>query len=328
MSSSKLAFLRHGYAMAVGTAAGVTSGLVGWGGAQVTIPSMSHPGLLASYSQLAATGISLTSLSLSSVSSGYRFWMDGRVDVPLALGIGLPALASARVGSQIAKRLSGNALQLFFNGFSLLLIPTHFWIQQQRSSNSSKCVDTNSVTGDQGKDAPPGQLESDTSRLSAKRREPAIESRADCNTDDLDFRQPKNVVAAIQSNPLIFRHASFGLFSGVLSSLMGVGGLPLTISYLTVSTELSHHEIQGTAVVALLPSILMSAASRMSVVPPSTAACVAAGAFGGGLVGAKLALSLSEEQLRYLFMGSLCLFGGINMAGAVRNIRQICSKRF
>ena len=94
-------------------------------------------------------------------------------------------------------------------------------------------------------------------------------------------------------------------------------------SYLTISTDLPHHEVQGTAVMALIPAILMSAGSRMKVIPKTTTACVAIGAFGGGLLGAKVALGLSEEKLRYLFMGSLCLFGGINMAGAARNMTRI-----
>merc|ERR1719183_3140171 len=106
--SSKLSIMRHAYAVGVGTAAGITSGLVGWGGAQIIIPSMLYPSPLASYSQLSATGISLSSLSLSSISSGYRFWSDNQVNIPLALSIGLPAVVSARVGSHIAKKLSGN----------------------------------------------------------------------------------------------------------------------------------------------------------------------------------------------------------------------------
>ena len=41
--------MRHAYAVGVGTAAGITSGLVGWGGAQIIIPSMLYPSLLANY---------------------------------------------------------------------------------------------------------------------------------------------------------------------------------------------------------------------------------------------------------------------------------------
>ena len=74
------------------------------------------------------------------------------------------------------------------------------------------------------------------------------------------------------NNPLLMQHASFR-------------GLPLMMSYLTVYTDLPYHEIQGTAMVALIPSILVSAvASRMSAIPPSITACVAVGVFGGRFV--------------------------------------------
>ena len=59
-------------------------------------------------------------------------------------------------------------------------------------------------------------------------------------------------------------HAAFGLVSGALSALMGVGGLPLTISYLTLATPLHHHVVQGTAMCSVLPAVLASAASHLA----------------------------------------------------------------
>ena len=49
-----------------------------------------------------------------------------------------------------------------------------------------------------------------------------------------------------------------------LSAVMGVGGLPLTMSYLSLATaeeSFPHHLVQGTAMVAVVPSILASAGS-------------------------------------------------------------------
>lgn len=324
-----LPILRHAYATAVGFAAGSTAGLVGWGAAQLIIPAMIHPNALASYSQLSATGISLSALSVSSISSGYKFWTDDQVNVPIALCIGLPAVFSARVGSHIAKRLSGNALELVFNGFSLVLIPTHFWIQQRRSTDGAATATDACSSLEKAKEME-NRPDTDGCEFSTPQRAGVLHSEKESanSTSIIDSttsfeRQITNTL----SNPLIMQHASFGFFSGILSALMGVGGLPITMSYLTVSCrELRQHEIQGTAVVALMPSILTSAASRMSVIPPTATACVAAGSFCGGLAGARIALSLSEEQLRYAFMGSLVLFGGLSMRGAVRNITQIYSK--
>ena len=39
------------------------------------------------------------------------------------------------------------------------------------------------------------------------------------------------------SPKLMVQLGSFGLFQGALSALMGVGGLPLTMSYLTLATD-------------------------------------------------------------------------------------------
>jgi len=51
----------------------------------------------------------------------------------------------------------------------------------------------------------------------------------------------------------IVQHMCYGLFSGVLSALMGVGGAPLTMSYLTLNTALPHHLVQ------VLPLLLHAA---------------------------------------------------------------------
>jgi hypothetical protein len=64
---------RNLYSTAVGLVAGATVGLVGWGRAQVIIPAMTLPVSVANFLQMSATGISLTSLSVSTVSSAYTF---------------------------------------------------------------------------------------------------------------------------------------------------------------------------------------------------------------------------------------------------------------
>jgi uncharacterized membrane protein YfcA len=276
---------RHFYAFAVGTVAGMTVGVVGWGGAQIIIPAMTLPMSVANLSQLSATGVSLTSLSLSTVSSGFKFWREDRVNLPLALTIGIPAVLSARVGTRIAQKLSGDALGLFFNGFSILLIPTHYWIQQRAKSRRK-------VNEEGGRN-----LKEDLTHI---------------NLDD---------------STKLLQHASFGLMSGVISALMGVGGLPLTMSYITEATNLPHHYVQGTAVCALAPSILMWATSRLNAIPLTVTGFVCLGAIVGGYAGADFAIYLNEEELRNLYMGSLVVFGGRSVYGAAHNMHRIIKAR-
>lgn len=295
---SRTQTLRHLYAFGVGTAAGASIGLVGWGGAQVIVPSMTVPFSFAGYSQFAATGISLTSLSLSTVSSGYQFWHEDRVNIPIALAIGVPSVLSARLGVHLATRLSGDVLALAFNAASIVLIPTHYWIQERAKRR----------------------------RATLQQSKKPLENAEQCTETDGTSSEESTVSSSHPDTGSMLQHACFGMISGTISAIMGVGGLPLSMSYMTEATDLPHHFVQGTAVCALLPSILTSAISRIHAIPPGPAGFVALGAMVGAYGGAKGALTLSEEQLRQLYMGSLVVFGGRSAFGAARNIQRILSK--
>ena len=53
------------------------------------------------------------------------------------------------------------------------------------------------------------------------------------------------------------QNAIFGSVCGRISALMGVSGLPLTMSYLTMfAPNLPHHVVQGMAMVSVVPSVL------------------------------------------------------------------------
>lgn len=283
---------RHAFAGAVGFGGGACVGLVGWGGAQFIIPGMTHP--LMGHSQLAATGISLCSLSLSSVTGAARFVMSDSASLLTAATIALPSMATARLVTRLAAKVPDDALQLAFNGLSLLLIPTHLAVQQyarQRHDEASGSTPRRTLT----EHVVRGEgliVEAQASAFSTLSRVRAVD-------------------------------VAFGGLSGAISALMGVGGLPLTMSYLTAFTELPHHLVQGTATLAVAPSALTSALSRIHVVPVATAAAVAAGAMGGAAIGASVALRTSEERLRDLYIVSLVVLGGRSFVRAGHNIRTM-----
>jgi len=326
MSFPSISLQRHLYSLTVGSAAGATVGLVGWGGAQIIIPAMawSHPNY-AGLSQLAATGVSLTSLSVSTLSSGWEYWREGNVNVPLAAVIGASSTLSALWGTRLAQRLSGPALALVFDGLSVFMIPTHYWIQcraEERKSPSSAAGQSSlgmSSSATSSKERAQSAITAGADTCA----EPVSASRKSCTPDRPTlFGIPTTIAGAP-----ILQHVMFGALSGVVSALMGVGGLPLTVSYITVAARLEHHLVQGTAICAVVPAVTMSALSRMSVVPPMTAMVVSVGAATGGYIGAKGALYLTEDTLRHLYMGSLVIFGGRAVFGAGKNIFRVLSRK-
>lgn len=275
----------HVFAASVGLVAGGSIGLVGFGGAQFIIPGMTHP--LLGLSQLSASGVSLASLSVSTVTSGASFVAAGCAALPVAAVIALPSMVSARVFTRLAARLSGDALALFFNGFSVILMMVNLIV----------------ATTAHGKEQP----HTDPQAVALTRRETAAHESTDLSK--------------------FWEHALFGVCSGGVSALMGVGGLPLTISYLTVNTDLSHHLVQGTAVCSAAPAVLVSALSRAGSIPIATAVAVAVGASVGASLGAHAALSLKEAHLRVLYMVALAGFGGSSSIRAVANVRALLAAR-
>ena len=86
--------------------------------------------------------------------------------------------------------------------------------------------------------------------------------------------------------------ACYGCAAGAFSALMGVGGGPLAVSFLSLATPLPHHLIQGTAACAVVPGMLASGAlyALDGKLPLRATAAVTLGAALGGLCGSQVAL--------------------------------------
>ena len=251
-------FGHYAGAVVIGMGGGFSLGCVGWGGGQIVIPSLTHP--IMGLSQISASGTSLTSLTVASITSASKYLEADAADLRIAACIALPSMLGVRLGLRLAKNSSSEFQALIFNGMSTILIPTHFFVQQWRYDlEEKKKHHENTIL------------------------HPEKTVLGQPNITDIEFR-------------LSALHCSYGIFSGVLSAVMGVGGLPLTMSYLTLSTDLPHHLIQGTAMSACLPSVIVSALTHAMVgnTPLGIAACVAAGSMIGSTFGAKAALSMTE----------------------------------
>ena len=106
-----------------------------------------------------------------------------------------------------------------------------------------------------------------------------------------------------------------GLLAGSLSGLIGIGGGVIVVPSLIFLFGFSQQEAQGTTLGLLVPPIGILAALtyyQQGYVNLKVAALICVGFFVGGLLGAKLAVSLSTEVLKKIF-GLVLLFIGAKM---------------
>ena len=102
---------------AVGTAAGVFSGLFGVGGGTIIVPALV---LWLGYEQREATGTSLAAIVIiaavaAAVQAGY-----GNVDVGKALLVGVPAVGGVVAGTTLQQRMPQRTVSLLFAGLLVL----------------------------------------------------------------------------------------------------------------------------------------------------------------------------------------------------------------
>jgi uncharacterized membrane protein YfcA len=110
--------------------------------------------------------------------------------------------------------------------------------------------------------------------------------------------------------PNIVLYIILGLAAGILSGLIGIGGGIIIIPALVFLFGFSQHQAQGTTLALMVPPIGILAAwtyYTKGFVDLKVAAFVCLGFVLGGLLGARLATSLSKEVLEKVFGVALIL---------------------
>ena len=103
---------------AIGTAAGIFSGLFGVGGGTVVVPLLV---LLLGYGAREATGTSLAAIAVTaSVAAGMQA-AYGNVHVGKALLIGMPAVGGVLLGTWAQQRIHGRTLTLLFSALLVVV---------------------------------------------------------------------------------------------------------------------------------------------------------------------------------------------------------------
>ncbi|MBI3554450.1 MAG: sulfite exporter TauE/SafE family protein [Elusimicrobia bacterium] len=110
--------------------------------------------------------------------------------------------------------------------------------------------------------------------------------------------------------PIALGYILLGLFSGAVSGLIGIGGGVVIVPCLVLLFGLSQQQAQGTTLALLIPPIGILAAwtyYKQGFVDVKIAGLICLGFVFGGLLGAKLAVGLSNEVLRKVFGSALLL---------------------
>jgi uncharacterized membrane protein YfcA len=96
---------------------------------------------------------------------------------------------------------------------------------------------------------------------------------------------------------------SVGLFTGIVSGLLGIGGGNIMVPASTILLDLTQHQAQGVSLLVIIPTAISGAWShyRRGNVRVRVAALLAIGAMLGGFIGARIALLLPADQLRIVF---------------------------
>jgi len=97
---------------AIGTAAGLFSGLFGVGGGTVIVPLLV---LWLGYREHVATGTSLAAIGVIAAFAVVAHGAYGNVDVAKGLLVGLPAVAGVLAGTSLQQRISGRTISLMFS---------------------------------------------------------------------------------------------------------------------------------------------------------------------------------------------------------------------
>ncbi|MCK9555215.1 sulfite exporter TauE/SafE family protein [bacterium] len=111
----------------------------------------------------------------------------------------------------------------------------------------------------------------------------------------------------------LFLYMTIGVFAGVVSGLIGIGGGIIIVPCLIYIFGFSQHAAQGTTLAMLIPPIGILAALtyyRQGHVDFLVAGLLCLGFILGGYLGAKFAVGLPEVILRKIFGVCLLIVAG------------------
>jgi uncharacterized membrane protein YfcA len=112
-------------------------------------------------------------------------------------------------------------------------------------------------------------------------------------------------------DPILLVLVVFGVFTGMLSGLLGVGGGIFMVPFLVLVAGLDQHEAQATSLLVVLPTAIVASWSLYQRGVGDVRLSLRMGLVGmaGSAAGAALALSLPAHALRLIFATLMVVVG-------------------
>jgi uncharacterized protein len=126
---------------------------------------------------------------------------------------------------------------------------------------------------------------------------------------------------------LLLALAAFGVLTGMLSGLLGVGGGIFMVPFLVLVVGLTQHQAQATSLLVVLPTAVVASwlLHRRGVGNLRVALRMGAIGMVGSIAGTLLALSLPGSVLRLIFAALMVVVGLRLLRDAVRPPRDVRS---
>jgi uncharacterized membrane protein YfcA len=105
---------------------------------------------------------------------------------------------------------------------------------------------------------------------------------------------------------------AFGVLTGILSGLLGVGGGIFMVPFLVLAGGLSQHHAQATSLLVVLPTAIVATWSLNKQGVADTRSALRMGMIGiaGSVAGTFLALALPGRPLQLIFAALMIFVGG------------------
>lgn len=297
--------------LVLGLAVGILSGLLGIGGGTIMVPTFR---LIYRMSALAATATSMLTIVPTAVSGMIAHIRNKTCVLPIGIAAGVGGACSSWLGVLFAEWspdwcvMAATALVIAYSATTMLkkaraLSPAR---TAEATEDAGRTAETSADTQHTSKaeaaptEAAPTEKEH-TAEVTTPSAAPALAAVTPASTPAETSAQQAT------STHTLARAAVIGLFAGVLSGYVGVGGGFIMVPLFTSKLQLTMKQATGTSLVGVgllvLPALIAQVVLG-NVNWVAGLACIA-GSVPGAALGAKLQTRIPERMLRFTFAGIL-----------------------